>query len=349
MSDLQIALILIGIVLLLGVVAFNWWQDKRAKRQMQQHFPEQESDPLFGKNDTQARVEPAFETVFSSSKNDVDNTSLNASDIDDTDDIEQVDPAAEVVIDINLTTPADSVQIYSALKNIGNIIQKPIRIFAQTESGLHRSRLRSGESYSSLQFAVLLADRQGPLTDIDWSKLWSFAQNISEHFEGSTEGPEIKEVQYKAQQLDQQCAQLDAQVGLVIQLDNNINLDVLITEMQNLGFVTTANKIVFPSPENSPYFTVLFSEVENSTQTINRIDFLIDLPNSYPSDNAFSRMANIATELATIIGAKVLSEQGTPLPESTYKAIDSQLTQFYQQLEQAGFPAGTDRAARVFS
>lgn len=346
MSDLQIALILIGIVLLLGVVVFNWWQDKRAKRQMQQHFPEQESDPLFGKNDVETRVEPAFETVFTSSE---DNENINNA--DETDDTEHVDPTTEVVIDISLPTPADSVQIYSTLKNIGTVIQKPIRIFAQTESGLHRSRLRSGESYSLLQFAVLLADRKGPLTDIDWSKFWAFAQDVSDHFEGNIEGPEIKDVQYRAQKLDQQCAQLDAQVGLLIQPENSIKFASLIDQMHDLGFVTIANKIVFPSSDNVPYFVAIFNEapINNQDDDISRIDFLIDLPHSYPSDDAFSRMAQIANKLSANIGAKVLSEQGTPLPESTYKAIDNQLVQFYQQLEQAGFPAGADRTVRVFS
>ena len=347
MSDLQIALILIGIVLLLGVVLFNWWQDKRAKKHMQQHFPEQDADPLLGKNDDQTRVEPAFESVFSKDLDVDQKPDTN----DNTDDDEYVDPSTEVVIDISFITPIDSVQIYAELRNIGTVIKKPIRIFAQTESGLHRSRLRSGESYSSLQFAILLADRQGPLSDIEWSNFWAYAQKVADTLEGDIEGPEIKEVQSKANALDQQCANLDAQVGLVIQLENDIKAYELKAQMQGLGLLATANQFVYPSDTNTPYFTALFNGVINveDDQDVNRIDFLIDLPHSNPSDNAFSRMAQVARQLAKNINAVVLSEQGTALPESTDKAIDNQLVQIYQELDQAGFTAGTDKTIRIFS
>lgn len=347
MSDLQIALILIGIVLLLGVVLFNWWQDKRAKQHMQQHFPDQEADPLFGKNDDTARVEPAFESVFSK---DIDNKQ-NTDTSDNTDDAEHVDPSTEAVIDISFITPIDSVQIYAALRNIGTVIQKPIRIFAQTASGLHRARLRSGESYESLQFAILLANRQGPLTDIEWCNFWAYAQKVADTLEGDIEGPEIKDVQLKANALDNKCANLDAQVGLVIQLENETQASEIKTHMLNLGFVDNTKQFVFPSETKAEYFTVLFNGAINvdDNDGISRLDFLIDLPHSKPSDNAFSRMAQTARTLSKSINAKVLSEQGTALPESTDKAIDNQLIQIYQDLDQAGFTAGTDKTIRIFS
>lgn len=39
MSDLQIGLIVLGVLLILLVLGFNWWQDRRVRRRMQEHFP----------------------------------------------------------------------------------------------------------------------------------------------------------------------------------------------------------------------------------------------------------------------------------------------------------------------
>lgn len=48
MSDLQIGLIALGVLLILLVLGFNWWQDRRVRRRMQAHFPSTEQDPLLG-------------------------------------------------------------------------------------------------------------------------------------------------------------------------------------------------------------------------------------------------------------------------------------------------------------
>src|SRR3546814_14253036 len=69
-----------------------------------------------------------------------------------------------------------------------------------------------------MQLAVLLANRSGPLTDIEWSQLWGMAQDLAERFDGSIEAPEQDEVIQRAKELDQQCAALDAQVGLIVWL-----------------------------------------------------------------------------------------------------------------------------------
>jgi len=59
MSDLQIGLVALGVLLILGVLGFNWWQDRRARKSMQQHFPMATDDPL-QTNPTVSRREPEF-------------------------------------------------------------------------------------------------------------------------------------------------------------------------------------------------------------------------------------------------------------------------------------------------
>jgi len=219
MSDLQIGLILLGLVLIVGVLLFNWWQDRRIRRQMQQHFPEREHDPLMGASDGTSshgqRVEPGF-AFASDGAQDAPGDQGDAD--DDTDDTESVDPATEVVIDVTFAEPVESVQLYQAVQSLPSTGTKPVRIFAARHGIRHRARLRPGESYDSVQLAVLLANRSGPLTDIEWSTLWTFAQGVAERLDGSVEGPELQTVLARAQEIDQVCAGLDAQVGLVLDL-----------------------------------------------------------------------------------------------------------------------------------
>src|SRR5690606_14476355 len=48
MSELQIGLIALGVVMIGVVLGLNWWQDRRVRRKMQENFPPSREDPLLG-------------------------------------------------------------------------------------------------------------------------------------------------------------------------------------------------------------------------------------------------------------------------------------------------------------
>src|SRR5690606_8863526 len=107
MSDLQLGLILLGVVLILLVLLFNWWQDRRVRKQMQERFPEREDDPLLGKHapTSAGRREPGLGTL-------VPPTVGSSADGDDAD---EVDPTTEVVIDIAFAQAVPGEELQSAV------------------------------------------------------------------------------------------------------------------------------------------------------------------------------------------------------------------------------------------
>ncbi|KAG1220744.1 hypothetical protein G6F68_021114 [Rhizopus microsporus] len=62
-----------------------------------------------------------------------------------------------------------------------------MRVFAETDQRRHRARVHAGETYASMQLAVLLANRSGPLTAIEWSQAWARAQDMAERFDATIE------------------------------------------------------------------------------------------------------------------------------------------------------------------
>lgn len=343
MSDLQIGLILLGVALILAVLVFNWWQDRRIRRKMRNQFPEREHDPLMStaQNPYSGRREPGLGAPESQ---DSDNA--------DEDDPEDVDPTTEVVIDVTFAHPVSCDQLHSALQSLHKVGTKPVRLFAEREGGGHRARLRTDESYSSVQLAVLMANRSGPLTDIEWSKLWTLAQGLAERFDGTVEGPETEAVLQQAQALDVICANLDAQVGLVLDLRNSKNVDDVARILENAGFLRGDDHLAWMSDLGVPRFVALFDGVaagQIQTEQVSRLDFLLDLPNSPTDEQAFSRMATVGRDLARRLDAVLLDDQGQALPDNTDDVIDKQLHAIFVRLEQAGYPAGQPRTGRIFS
>src|SRR5690625_7691208 len=93
MSDLQIGLVLLGVALIVVVLLFNWWQDRRVRRQMKTQFPQVDNDPLMA-HEANERKEPSVEVA----------ERLGVLKIDDFPN-DEVDPGCEAVVDIQLPQP----------------------------------------------------------------------------------------------------------------------------------------------------------------------------------------------------------------------------------------------------
>ncbi|MCB5362474.1 hypothetical protein H0484_01720 [Pusillimonas sp. CC-YST705] len=329
MSDLQIALVAAGVILIALVVAFNWWQDRRARRRMQAHFPEGEHDPLLGAAGAPSvgRREPGMVAA--------------------NEDAEEADPTCEAVIDVSFANPVPGPQLRDALQGLTQSVGKPVRVLVMRDSGSHTSQLRADESYGSLHLTVLLANRQGPLTDIGWSHLWSAAQRLAQSFDGTVEGPEQEAVLSQANQLDALCAEVDAQVVLGIKPAMSRPLDEVEPIVRETGFVMYGDQLAWMSDTGLPRFTL--SLVPNAEQRIERLDLILDVPNCQIDEQAFSRMAGVGRDLASRLNAQLLDEQGNPVMPQADAAIDQQVLGMSQSLTRVGFVAGDTRTLRLFS
>ncbi len=213
MSDLQIGLIVLGVLLILMVLGFNWWQDRRVRRRMQAHFPSNEHDPLLGSgghgggaphaaqgSGTHAppRREPGRSTGRPGPRappacmTDTATVSPGAPHAE-ADDGEEADPACEVVIEVTFAEPVRGGRSAAVTQSMRSAGRKPMRVFAQTDDQRHRARLRGEERYGALQIAVLLADRTGPLTAIEWSQAWA-RLDLGERFDAAIEGTDQQAV-----------------------------------------------------------------------------------------------------------------------------------------------------------
>ncbi|MCH3868429.1 hypothetical protein LZB38_08855, partial [Campylobacter jejuni] len=75
------------------------------------------------------------------------------------------------------------------MQSLRQVGRKPMRVFAETDQRRHRARVHTGESYASMQLAVLLANRSVALTAIVWSQAWARAQDMAVLFYATIDGP----------------------------------------------------------------------------------------------------------------------------------------------------------------
>ncbi|MEI2417221.1 cell division protein ZipA C-terminal FtsZ-binding domain-containing protein [Orrella sp. JC864] len=353
MSDLQIGLILLGVLLIALVLGFNWWQDRRARQRMQAHFPASEHDPLLGAGTAGGAAAPGQRREPGLGVAHYAEDGAPGAHEPAADDPEEADASSEVVIDLAFPAPVPAAELMAALQSMRHAGRKPVRVFAETDQGRHRARLRPGEHYVSMQIAVLLANRSGPLSAIEWSQAWARAQDLAERFEATIEGPEQQAVLERAAKLDDTCAALDTQVGLTLMLGAARPLAHVLRAAQEIGFVPQGQRLAWLSDEGLARFTLSRADGqplgEDGQGSVERMSLLLDVPCSPPDPQPFGRMVKVGRELAARLDAELVDDQGRPLQDGAEAGIDERLQVLYTQLEQAGLPAASARALRVFS
>lgn len=408
MSELQIGLIALGVVLIGVVLGLNWWQDRRVRRKMQENFPPTREDPLLGgqqpaeppkpkgglfakmrsekvhdkKPSTEKarsepvvlsepvemeRREPAWddsddEPVFAAAVADAPATALRQQPVAQVrdpgsrvDDPDEPDEACEAVIDVVFPQPVSGRDLLPFVRDIRHVGEKPMRAFFRTTDNVHFSSLRLNETYASMQIAVLMANRSGALSATEWAQAWACAQRVADQFDAEIEGPDPREVSNRARQLDEVCAALDTSVGLTLvpQSPQPWRIPEVLSAARKVGFTENAegNRLEWLDDEGAVRFTLVHpaAEANSSGAVVGRLNLLLDVPRSPASNSGFADMADVARQLATILDAGVVDDNGLPLAQGSEGAVDTQLARLYVQLAQSGLPAGSERALRVFA
>ena len=365
MSDLQIGLIVLGVALIGVVLGFNWWQDRRVSRRMETHFPSGEHDPLLGEGrSSEPRVAAASaaagtapattrrEPGMTAAEAEAEAAAQSSAAHQDADDVEEPDPAVEAVIEVVFGNPvrgADLIPYLSSLRSVG---RKTIRVFGQTDGQRHRARLHGVEHYARLQLAVLLANRDGALSAIEWSQAWARAQDLAERFDALVEGPEQQPVLDQAARLDEVCAALDMQVGLTLILGCAQPAGEVLAIAREMGFVHDGPRLAWMSDEGIARFTMARPDgapFDAGVGGVSKLNLLLDVPCSPSDDRAFGRMVDVGLDLASRLRAELVDDQGRPVHAGADESIDARLRTLYGHLDQSGLRSASPRALRVFS
>ena len=247
-STLQLALIVAGVLLVVGVIIYNAWQERRVKRRIAAAFtppagePERSRriEPTLGNGegapagatpvDTTSTVRPPSELPASPFAIPMDDVTVGPSgDLDVVPDDEtpvavtavptrlgpQPDPDIECVVGLALVEPVGAPLLSSGLNaRIG----KRVRWFGrlQPDGPWQLVTSDSPERYVELCACLLLADRNGALSDAQVHAFLRTVGQLGAAVGATVDIPDGADEVQRAQALDKLCAELDVQIGLTL-------------------------------------------------------------------------------------------------------------------------------------
>lgn len=360
MTEFQTSLMAIGGTVIVGVFAYNKWQEHRAKKSVERAFSSDPEDVLM-KTEPQLTPEgdppqdaEAIEVSHAAAEPSSEQLENAAEDFDlpVTPPVPTkpapVDEMIDLLIPIMLEGALRGEKILPVLQSLRHVGNKPIHYIGLRENGDWETVVHGGV-YTHLQAGVQLANRSSALNEIEYSELVMNLRQLADHLNAEIDVPDMPEVIAAARELHHFVAEYDAQLSINVQANKAPwGIGTLRSALVRQGFDLRPDGRLIMSDGDS----VLFSLVTNAgatDETTSRLTLLLDVPRVAPARDGFDAMTACARSLATRLDGTIVDDSNQALSAESLSEIAAQVQDFYRQMEAAEVPAGSVRALRLFS
>jgi hypothetical protein len=268
-----------------------------------------------------------------------------------------VDRRIDCIVPLRLSAPVAGDKVLPLAQRLRRAGSKPVHIEGKPEGGSAWELLQNGVRYEELRAAAQLANRSGPLNELEFSEFVTGVQQLADALDASPEFPDMMETVSMARELDGFAAQCDAQLSINVLSDGapwSANYVQAVASQDGLLLSRDGTRFVKLDVKQSPVFMLQFGDTNFLRDDLTykggqMITLVLDVPVADEDILPFRLMCDYAKSLAERIGGRVVDDGRRALPESALLAIEKQLMTLYAKLEQAGIPAGSPATRRLFS
>ena len=374
MSSLQVGLAVAGGLILGGVIAYNTWNARRNEPRQADPEPDAPRDAVAPQERADARIEPSLHSTQPASRvaepeldpdfearlrpNFATTSTLALSTIPDR--APGLDALIDVIVPIHLYgTQVSGDAVLAALPATRRVGSKPLAVEGREEVFDPWEHAVPGVRYNYLQAGVQLANRTGPLNEIEYSEFVMKTQAVADALGGTPEFGEMLQEVARARELDQFAGQHDAQLGFLLRARQAAwSPGYVHQQAARLGFVAGVipGRMVLPSPDPGmpPVLSLVFDPQaalaeDPSHAALREVALSLDVPQVPRELEPFARLREVVDALAQAMDGVITDDAGQPLKAQTIDAIGADLDRLYDALEQHDLAAGSPQARRLFS
>ena len=351
MSNLQLWLAIAGGLVLVIVVAHSSWTSRKNQpRQAQNLVSSEEFEALNG-------AMPPLEPQLS------DDTDLSNADtlgeLSLAPKQANLDALIDVIATLELDAPVSGDAAISYTPSTLRVGNKLLIIEGLDAQNGEWESIKAGMRYSAFQVGVQLANRMGPLNEIEFSEFVVKTQTFAEELGTTPEFPDMLEVVTHARELDQFASAHDAQLSFTIKATQTAWSPGYVQQhAARLGFVPglMPGRMVIASPTAGvpPVLGLTFDtraalSDDPSQSAIRSITLSLDVPQVPREQQPFENLCKIALELAKIMDGQITDDRGQYLRPEAMQGINADLQILYDALDKRDLSAGSPQARRLFS
>lgn len=384
MSELQAALLAIGLGVVVAVYLYGWWKQRQYSRKFGEAFKHSHDDALYQGNTGQP--EPPLDNFVLDEDLIVNQDALpEAPVVPETvaDIATEPDVAAELpeTTDLPAAQPVEPcpfvdarsdfiIALYPAEPSLAAVLgglwqrkfdfRKPVQVYglAVRSGQWERVIAESASLYSQFRIALQLVDRSGAITAAKLGDFRDLILGIGRGIQADVTVPDIQETQRAAQELDVLCAEVDQMVGVNLLPPGERQLNGgKIAEAAGLqGFKLESDGAFHLSDRSGNSLITLINRDSKPFQhhTLEQsvtagITLMLDVPRVENPAECFDLLVKIAHALARELQVNLMDDQRVPLTEAGLSLIRTQISEVEARMLESNLVPGSAQTRRLFS
>lgn len=349
MSELQLGLLGIGILVVAGVFAYNKLQERRLKRQTEEVFASRHDDVLMGarsaapgrSQDPDERIEPT----------------LSAPDPERRETGGLLDPGIDFIATLETDSAVTGEAISTAIGDCQTSAAKAVSWECFNRESATWEPLAAAGEYALLRTGLQLADRNGAVGEQALAAFGDMAQAVAEAVGAKCTLADTGAALQRALKLDALCADVDVQIGLNLITRSGAALGTRIralAEAQGLA-LERDGRFHLRDEAGLELYTLCnteataFSAEGMKALSTKGLTLLFDVARVPGGIATFDRFVEFTRALAEALSAAIVDDNRQPLDDAALGKIRAQLQALYARMEEQGIPAGGPLALRLFS
>lgn len=362
-SELQMGLIGVGVAAVVGVVAYNKWQEGRHRRRAEKAFGEAHSDVLLepglrepaegGGHDPHSAATQIVEPTHRATKQASARRGSPA-------ELPAASELCDCVLRIESIEALSASKLLAAAAEAMGDIGKPLSWFGFDDAnnvwvGIDRG---APGAYHWFAVALQLVDRRGPVGETELVRFFNGVQRVADQFMAvPAAAPTRNEVLTLANELDHFCAGVDVQIGLnIVAADSPFAGTKIRAFAEAQGWTLdeggsyqaadSDGQALFSMSnlDGTPFSSAAMRELQTRGLTL-----LLDVPRTVNGTFAFDRMLASARQLADALGGQVVDDNRAAFGETEAHVIRGQVEQFQNRMTERGLAPGSELAERLFA
>jgi FtsZ-interacting cell division protein ZipA len=349
-SELQLGLLGIGILVVVGVLAYNKLQERKLKRQADEVFGSRHDDVLMGSGSgaasagaagTGERIEPTFSEP--TAKRDQPSGML--------------DPRIDFIALLQANKPVAGEAISTAIVDSPANPAKAVNWECYNQETASWEPLDAAGEYQMLRVGLQLADRKGAVSEHALTDFGVMAQAVAAAIGADATLAESGTALQRARLLDALCADVDVQIGLNLVTRSGGAPGTRIRALAEVhGMVLERDGRFHRRDDNGLELYTLCNSEETAFSTegmkelsTKGLTLLFDVARVPGGIATFDRFTEFARTLSDALSAAIVDDNRQPLDDAALGKIRAQLEVLYDSMEKQGIPAGSALALRLFS
>jgi FtsZ-interacting cell division protein ZipA len=356
MSDLQIALLAIGLGVIAVIYVFGWWQQRRYRQKFGTAFKTNHADALYNavteapldvtglELNNPADVEPVAEIKAPALSEDA---------------CAMLDSRTDYIIELHLTEPSPAAVLVGFWQRKFDF-RKPVQVCGLTTTNRNWERViaESPTLYERFRVALQLVDRGGVISEAKLADFKDLVLGVAAQIKAQTTIPEVRAVYQRAVELDEFCASVDQVVGVNLVPPKNRMiraLDISRAAAQH-GMALEADG-AFHLLDSQGYSlfslinkdTVPFQHHTLETFATAGITFLLDVPRVERPSIRFNEMITVVKDMAEKLALRIMDDQNVEIGEPGLELTRGRVAEVEATMSAHAVAPGGPLARRLFS